>query len=106
MIKIMKKKKKVLRYKCWKCDVAFISYRARYKHFSEDHKPPKKTEKKFIREGDPHNLINGINLKLGDKVVFTKRGVITNITLTEGNNLANVKVSVIEDIWEKEMENN
>ena len=101
----MKRKKKKLRFACWKCNERFISYQKRDNHLVDDHKPPKKTEKKFIREGDPHNLIDGINLKLGDKVLFTKRGVITKITLTEGSNLANVEVSVLKDVWKKDDEN-
>lgn len=96
---MQKKKEKKLRFGCSKCAIRFSSWQRRDQHAQEFHKPPQKTEKRFIRTGESHNLINGLNLKLGDKVLFTKKGVITKITLTEGSNVASVEVSVIKDSW-------
>lgn len=100
----MKRKSKKLRYGCWKCDEYFISWQKRNKHLEEDHKPLQKTIKKFVMENDSHSLLNGrkYNLKLGDKLIFTKRGVVTKITLTENSDTAEVECSLTENNWNRD----
>jgi hypothetical protein len=92
-------KTKKLRFSCWKCDARFISWQARDEHMKEAHQPPKKTEKKVIRENEYHRLVNGLSLNLGDKVHFDKDGVITKITITEGSSVAECEISVLKDSW-------
>lgn len=99
----MKKKKENLRFPCYKCTDSFVSWQARGRHIQNDHKPPKKVEKKFLREGEIHNLIGGTNLKLGDRVRFLKKGIVSKITVTEGSNVANIEVSVIKDTWKNDI---
>ena len=84
---------------CWKCSKRFTSWQERDAHVRDEHKPPKQTEKTFIRTGEEHHLINGIGLELGDKIGFSSKGVVTKITITEGSNIAKVEISVIEDFW-------
>ena len=96
---------KKLRYQCFVCGKKFKSWQARDRHMDEDHKPsppPAKKEKKFIRTGESHRLCNGINLKLGENVTFIKKAVVTRICLTEGSDVAEVEVSVIKDVWERD----
>lgn len=94
-------KQKSLRFPCYKCDARFKSHQARLKHEEEDHKPPIKTVKQLIRTEEYHRLINGSNLKLGDRVEFNKSGFISKITTTEGSNVTEVEVSVIDDSWKR-----
>lgn len=86
------------------CKAQFISQRGLNQHIRIKHPyipppPPKKTTKEFMRTGEEHRLIDGAKLKLGDRVGFSKSGVITKITLTEGSDLAVVEVAVITDSW-------
>jgi len=86
------------------CKAQFNSQRGLNQHIRIKHPyvsppPPKKTVKEVIRTGEGHRLIGGVRLKLGDRIVFTKTGVITKITLTEGSDLAVVEVAVITDSW-------
>ena len=98
-------KRKVKRFGCWRCGKYFTSWQKRIAHIEEDHRPPQKTVKEFIRTGEEHRLINGTNLKLGDKIIFPKEVIITKITITEGSNVVEVEVSVIKDNWEKKWDN-
>lgn len=94
-------KKVILKYGCYKanCNERFSSWQARDRHIAEAH-PPEKP--RFMRSNEPHRLKNGTELKIGDEVVFTKRGIITKITLQENSDVAEVEVGVLEDSYRKE----
>ncbi|MFA5050984.1 MAG: hypothetical protein WC499_02615 [Patescibacteria group bacterium] len=99
---------KKIKIKCPKCPREFNSKRGLASH-SRMHPyipptPPRKTVKNFIRTEEVHRLIAGTELKLGDKVEFIKKGVISKITLTENSNVAEVEISVTKDAWNRDLE--
>ena len=61
--------------------------------------PPKKTIAEFVRNGEVHRLQNGRRIALGDKITFTKKGVVTKIITTEGSETVEVEIGVIEDFY-------
>lgn len=87
-------------FKCYQlgCDEKFISWQKRDAHTAEAHKPPKRSEQRFLSVSS-HRLLQGQNLNLGDRVGFNIEGVITKLTLTEGSNVAEVEVSYTKDTW-------
>ena len=94
----MTKSKKLKReYKCWKCELSFISWQARNNHIETDHRPPKKTVEEPVRFGECHSLRGGSQLKVGDPITFHKKGVITKITRTEGSGDIEIEIVVIKD---------
>lgn len=95
------KKRKPVKYSCWKCGAIFNSWQARDKHMAEEHKPPVKTTKGFIGE-ENHILLGGaLTVKLGDIIEFPKFGVVTQITTTEGSNDIEVVIGLIKKEWSK-----
>ena len=95
-------KQKKLRYECYKCDKRFKSWQERDEHCKYGHPEPRKIIKEIKRYNDYHSLIGGKELKLGDKIIFTKIGIITKIVETEGNPNVQIEVAVISDVYNKD----
>jgi hypothetical protein len=102
----LKKKKRTQknRYGCWKadCDLRFPSWQARDSHVRLGHPEPRKTVFEIKRFGESHSLLGGKNIKLGDRITFTRKAVVTKITTTEHSDDVQIEVAVITDVYERE----
>lgn len=91
----MKKRK----FLCCECDKTFNSWQARDKHQAKAHPEPKTFVEQIEIFNDPHRLKIAGRLKLGDKIAFNKKGIITKIKRTEGETIAEVEIAVLENTW-------
>ena len=95
---LMKNKKKFRCYECGRDD--FKSDKGVAQHDRKAHPyipspPPKKIVEVENGSVEPHTLLGGKKVQLGDTIWFGKKAIVTKITYTEGSDDVSVEARII-----------